>query len=321
MKTSVAICTYNGEQFLNQQIDSILNQTHPVDEIIVCDDRSTDSTISILNSYKEKYPDLFKIYVNEKNLRSVKNFEKALSLCNNEIILLSDQDDIWIKEKVEKYLVHFEKRPDISVIASNGFGIDDNGNLLDIISVWDIISYLKKAEKKIDYYEIICFSGNIATGATMAIKKDFLQKTFPFPEIPEFHHDEWIALIAASEKKFDFIDDKTFYYRQHTNQQVGGVFFENTHKKKDVLIRFFSLDFIDTSFSNYKHILKRISSSHNKHKNLLEKSKTNNEIFIKSLNNFRKLFHEYKQSMRERYPIRYFILTIFDNINDKRQLK
>ena len=77
MTTSVALCTFNGEKFLKEQLDSILNQTVTIDEIIVCDDGSTDATISILNSYKEKFPEIFNIYINEENLRSVKNFEKG----------------------------------------------------------------------------------------------------------------------------------------------------------------------------------------------------------------------------------------------------
>lgn len=225
MKTSVALCTYNGEKYIKQQLDSILKQTVPVDEIIVCDDGSTDTTISIINSYQKQYPEIFKVHINEQNLRSVKNFEKAVSLCTNEIIFLSDQDDIWIDEKVQIYLNHFNKNPNISVIASNGYGIDENDNILNVITIWDVIPFIRKTGKELNYFEIISFSGNIATGATMAIKKDFIQKTIPFPMVPEFHHDEWIALIAASENKFDFLDTKTFYYRQHQNQQVGGVFF------------------------------------------------------------------------------------------------
>jgi len=321
LKTSVAICTYNGELFLKKQIDSILSQTRSVDEIIVCDDRSTDATVDILNSYKEKYPNLFHIYINEKNLRSVKNFEKALSLCNNEIIFLSDQDDIWVDNKVEKYLSHFDKNPEISVIASNGFGIDEKDQILDVITIWDVISFIRKEGKKLDYFEIISFSGNVATGATMALKKDFLQKTIPFPQVLEFHHDEWIALIAASEGKFDFIDDKTFYYRQHVNQQVGGVFFENTERRKKRLIKFFNPDFNEISFTNYKHILKRTCNSYEKTKNLKDNVVIHQGIFTKNLEVFKNIFYKYKKEMLKKYPIRSFFLNISDKINNKRQLR
>jgi glycosyltransferase involved in cell wall biosynthesis len=97
---SVAICTYNGEKFLKQQLDSILLQTVCVNEIIICDDISTDSTIEILEAYQNKYPSLIKIFRNEKTLMTVKNFEKAITLTTGDIIFLADQDDIWCLNKV-----------------------------------------------------------------------------------------------------------------------------------------------------------------------------------------------------------------------------
>ena len=110
MKLSVALCTFNGEIFLKEQLDSILNQSINIDEIIVCDDQSTDNTKQILESYKKDNPDLFKIYYNEKNLRSNKNFEKAIKLTSGDYIFLSDQDDIWKENKVEETLAVFKKK-------------------------------------------------------------------------------------------------------------------------------------------------------------------------------------------------------------------
>ena len=86
MKISVALCTYNGEQFLKEQLDSILKQTQKVDEIVICDDGSTDATINILENYSANYPNIFHIYRNKVNLRSVKNFEKAITLCTGDLI-------------------------------------------------------------------------------------------------------------------------------------------------------------------------------------------------------------------------------------------
>ena len=104
MKISVAICTFNGEKFLQEQINSILEQTLKVDEIVICDDCSTDNTWDILKDYKTNNPSLFQIHRNEINLKSNKNFEKAIGLCTGCYIFLSDQDDIWKNDKVEKTL-------------------------------------------------------------------------------------------------------------------------------------------------------------------------------------------------------------------------
>ena len=113
MKISVALCTYNGETFIDQQINSILNQTLKVDEIVVCDDISKDNTIKIIQEYSLKFPDIFKIYINESNIGSVKNFEKAISLCTGEIIFLSDQDDVWELNKVFIFKDYFENNQHI----------------------------------------------------------------------------------------------------------------------------------------------------------------------------------------------------------------
>jgi len=101
MKISVAMCTFNGAKFLKEQIDSILNQTLKVDEIIICDDGSADDTLSIVTSYHNLYPNLFKFFKNENNLRSNKNFEKAITICDGDFIFLADQDDVWNESKVE----------------------------------------------------------------------------------------------------------------------------------------------------------------------------------------------------------------------------
>ena len=320
MTSSVALCTYNGEKFLRKQIDSILQQTHRVDEIIVCDDGSTDQTLNILNNYSLNNPDLFNIHLNEKNLQSLKNFEKAISLCTKDVIFLSDQDDIWIPEKVEKFLKHFKENVDVKAIASNGFIIDDEGETLNLLTIWDGITFLHEKNKNLNYYDILNISGNFATGATMAIKKEFMSFILPFPLIIDFHHDEWIALVAASEKKFDFIDDKTIYYRKHSNQQVGGVFYENTKKRKKKLISFFTPDFTRKTFFNYKFLLKRVSKAYFKNKYLHENADVEKVIFAKNTVFFKNLFVKLKTEMVKKYPIQSFILNKLDQYKNKRQI-
>jgi glycosyltransferase involved in cell wall biosynthesis len=96
---SIALCTYNGEKYLIEQLDTLVNQTYPKLEIIVVDDCSSDKTITILNDYLSKFP-FIKLYQNEQNLGYIKNFEKAISLCNGELIALADQDDVWDLNKL-----------------------------------------------------------------------------------------------------------------------------------------------------------------------------------------------------------------------------
>ncbi|MDN4012873.1 glycosyltransferase family 2 protein [Chryseobacterium gambrini] len=320
MKTSVAVCTYNGEKFLQQQIDSILNQTHPVDEIIVCDDGSADATVEILNSYKEKYPELFQIHINEKNLRSVKNFEKAISLCTHEIIFLSDQDDIWVENKVEKYLNYFETHPEIEVIASNGFGIDEYGKKIDAYSLWDIPYFLQEHNILISYFDIITKISNIATGATMALKREFFQRCVPFPVIENYHHDEWLATCAAYENSFVILHEKLFYYRIHVNQQVGNVFIEKSEKKKKMLLKPYEVLIGKKSFSAYKKILKRLAEAHVKNLYLSKQPTFLKEIFEENTKKIELEYTRYKEEFRKDYPISYSILNSLDSLTQKRKI-
>ena len=319
MKTSVALCTYNGEKFLREQLDSILNQTKTVDEIVVCDDGSTDSTLEILEEYHQKIPGFFRIFKNEINLRSVKNFEKAISLCENEIIFLCDQDDLWIENKVELITNFFQKNPKTNVVATNGFGIDDTGNKLEVHSLWDIPRFFQEEKIEIDYFKIIAFAGNIATGASMAFRKTFVEKLIPFPIIEGFHHDEWIALNAASNDGFEFLQEKLFKYRIHDQQQVGDVFLPKTLKNRNLLIQHFDFSVHDEKFKSFKFVLKRISKSYKKN-NRLSEEKTYYEISRKIKRNLEILYAQKKKRMLELYPVKGRLLNLSDQILNKRKL-
>ena len=321
MKTSVALCTYNGEKFLKQQIDSILEQTKQVDEIVVCDDGSKDSTLQILEDYRNRYPNLFRIYSNENNLGSIKNFEKAIGLCTYEIIFLSDQDDIWLPEKVAEYCEYFQNHPEIEVLASNGFGIDEEGKVLDVFTLWDIIVEQKKMDPQFSYFEILNFVGNFATGASMAFRKEFIAECFPFPIIRDLHHDGWIALVAVSKNSLELLPGKYFKYRKHNDQQVGGVLFKNIPKLKKRIQRFVSIhDLSNQSFGNYKNILKRLSVAYDRNRLLKDVSEFYRPLFENNLKIIEDLFSTYTQRMRNKYPTRYHLLNIVDKIKNKRQL-
>ena len=261
MKTSVALCTYNGEKFIRQQIDSILDQTKKVDEIVVCDDGSTDSTVSILNFYKEKHPELFKIFINDENLRSVKNFEKAISLCENDIIFLCDQDDLWLSSKVDVYCNFFQENLHISVICSGGFAIDEKNNLLDKLSIWDAPELLKMNGRELNFFEITAFLRNLATGATMAFRKEFKAQIIPFPVLDNFHHDEWIALVGTYQQKFYMLPGKYIQYRIHGNQQVGGIFMNPTNTSQKYLLDYFSFNSFNGNFRTYRKILRSLKNA------------------------------------------------------------
>lgn len=308
MKTSVALCTYNGEKFIRQQIDSILDQTKKVDEIVVCDDGSTDSTVSILDSYQEKHPELFKIFINDENLRSVKNFEKAISLCQNEIIFLCDQDDVWMENKVATYCDFFQKNPNIAVLCSNGLGIDDDGEELEKISFWDAPEMLSNKGLEPDFFEITAFLRNIVTGATVAIRKEFRPQILPFPSVESFHHDEWIALIASKQKKLHFLSEKYIKYRLHANQTVGGVFLPQGTESENYLLNYFSFNSFNANFKTYRKILRSLRSANAKYLKLKETSATQKELIEEVLKLSAEKYQNLKTKLRKEFPLQSLFL-------------
>lgn len=311
---SVALCSYNGEKYIHQQIDSILNQTHRPSEIVVCDDGSTDRTPEILAEYQKQYPEIFRIYFNEINLRSVKNFEKAISLCSKEIIFLSDQDDIWAENKAEKIVSFLDNHAEIDVVATNGFCIDENGAVHEKYSLWDAPVFLKEKGKNIDYFEIILLC-NIATGASMAFRAALKPEIMPFPVLKDYHHDEWIALNTARKGRFEFLNDKLFYYRTHQEQQVGGVFFDKTEEGKAKLMRFFDLE--PTSFSSYKRLLKRLLRFYEI--NVIIENKNQGHTFCNTSQSIKERYDALKKEFKNKFPLKSRILFLVDKIMGKKR--
>lgn len=317
MKISVAMCTYNGDKYLNNQIESIINQSTKVDEIVICDDGSTDKTIEITEKYQNSFPNLIKLYRNETTLKSVKNFEKSINLCSGDIIFLSDQDDIWLENKVETIVNFFDNNPKIDCVATNGYLINDENNLLDLFPIWDIFIELEKRNIKYDYFKSIILAGNFATGATIAFRKKIIPSIFPFPIIKDFHHDEWIALILSEQDKFSFINDKLIKYRLHENQQVGGVSYKNTSKQIKLLVQMFDLSIDNCSFIVLKAKLKRVINAYNKKLPML----TKNNVLFKDYKDFIKTYIEdCKKTMYKKNPLFFSLIRISDYILNKRQI-
>lgn len=224
MKISVALCTYNGEQFIEEQLDSIFAQTLPVNEIIICDDCSTDNTGLILQKYILNYPDIIKLHHNKKALKTIKNFEKAVSLTTGDYIFLCDQDDIWKNNKVEKMVSLMEENNEILLLFSNGHLINsDNVSLKS--TLWEHWKFDKQKRKEwtknFHAFRSLLVGRNYVTGATAMIRRGLLRNAIPI-EVPSlYYHDTWFALHAAAKNGLRFIDDSLINYRIHDNQQVG----------------------------------------------------------------------------------------------------
>jgi glycosyltransferase involved in cell wall biosynthesis len=218
MKLSVSMITFQGAAYLKAQMDSILGQSIPVHEIIVCDDGSTDGTKEILATYAESHPHI-QLHFNEKNLGTVANIQQCLRKTTGNLIFLADQDDVWLPTKVENTLTFFQDNPTADVVFSNADIIDEEGEIQYGMTLWDIIGFpygqvdLADFERRVD---------NIVTGAGLAFKRDIELLEQDIPQIPGLLHDGWIGLYFAAKNTLKANPEKLFQYRNHANQQVGG---------------------------------------------------------------------------------------------------
>jgi glycosyltransferase involved in cell wall biosynthesis len=212
---SVALCTYNGQRYISQQLDSILTQSCPPDEVVISDDDSSDSTLDILRKYKQRYPEIIKLNSNSNNMGITKNFEKCIKLCNGELIALSDQDDIWKEKKLEKQVKSIKKH-DATLVFHDSEISDENLN--PIGSRWDSISYNSGTARKPESAIRKLCKINYVTGGTIMFDSSLREYITPIPE--SWMHDYYIAINAALFGRLYDIDEKLHFWRQHQNQHT-----------------------------------------------------------------------------------------------------
>ncbi len=222
MKLSVALCTYNGSKYIEKQIKSILNQELAVDEIVVCDDKSSDNTIEIIEAIKRKTLIPIRIYLNKTNLQVTKNFEKAIKLCTGDIVFLSDQDDLWHPNKTKKIVKYFSNHKEKDVVFTNATLCGDDDELVSNYTVLDAYELLPNIKQWNDGLDMeIMLNANRATGATMAFRKTFVETVIPFDTSQGALHDEQLAMTACIKGKLGLITDSLMAYRQHDNNVIG----------------------------------------------------------------------------------------------------
>lgn len=206
---SIAMTTYNGEKYIREQLDSILNQTYKNFELIICDDFSTDSTVKIIKSYIDPR---IKLFINEKNIGFKKNFEKAIKLCTGEYIALSDQDDIWENNKLELCINNIGEH---DLICTNS-EIINSENISQHYTMKDVLKIKKIPNDQYKIFSHLILT-NFVQGSTILAKRDFILSTLPIPSNFKFH-DHWFGIIASINHGVKYLDISTLNYRKHENQ-------------------------------------------------------------------------------------------------------
>lgn len=207
MTISVAMCTYNGAKFIEKQVLSIIEQTVPVDEIVICDDGSLDGTIDIVMEIQSEVEIPIRLYINEPNIGVCANFDKAIKLCKGDIIFLSDQDDVWMPDKVETIVSWFKANPSKNVVFTNASFIDSDGNPYETdSSLFKAVGFTSTAKEWFDrgFSLELFLKNNRATGATMALRLPFVKHLYIDSSATSFNgkplHDYLISLCAIEHK-------------------------------------------------------------------------------------------------------------------------
>jgi len=222
MKISVACCTYNGERFLDAQLQSLVAQSRRPDEIVIVDDCSTDGSATIIDAFvAAAAPRVRVVHVrNETTLGVVKNFEKAIALTSGDVIFLSDQDDVWHPEKVATLSERFDRDRSLDYLFTDARLVDERGTPLghSLFVALEFNAREKRLVREGSSFAAL-LSRNLATGATVALRRAVFERAVPFPE--EWVHDEWLALMAAAAGRVDYLDQPLIDYRQHGANQIG----------------------------------------------------------------------------------------------------
>ena len=202
MKVSIALTTYNGAAYLQAQLNSYLVQERLPDELVVCDDVSTDETVTILEAFKKTAPFQVRVIINELNLGFTKNFEKALLNCSGDLVFLSDQDDVWYPEKILVVVKAFLQNPDKYLLIHDGDLVDEN-----------LVSH--GATKRGQVVKGYGSDKHLITGALTVIHKNLIQYSLPIPT-KIIGHDGWLHSMAKLLNKRLVIDQSLQQIRRHT---------------------------------------------------------------------------------------------------------
>lgn len=304
MKTSVLITTYNGEKYISEQITSILLQTIKPDEIVICDDKSSDNTNVIIQEFEKKFSAV-KVYRNEYNIGYSLNFMNGLSKVSGDFIFLSDQDDIWKSNKIEKVLNFFKKHPNKDLVIHDCFYLVDN-KISKETKIQNFISNKISLE-------------NYVMGSCVAFRKNLIEK---IPKMPDGYmgHDNWIVLFADLINKKSIYNIPLMYYRRHSNNTSFNPTFNLPSLKiisyfKKMIFLFRSNENIFIESNNLKLILDNINENFSINYELLNKLNARKKYLeirlrVKQENNF---FLRIKKAFESRklYSVKFLISDIF----------
>lgn len=218
---AILLATYNGEKFLQAQLQSIIDQTYSNWKLYIRDDCSTDATISMITDFEKKYPEKVKVLSNlQKNLGAKMSFGELLKEADEPYYMFCDQDDVWLPTKIERSFSEMKKaeeaHPGSPVLCFCDATVTDEKLQVISPSFWKSTRVNPFSVKKGKMFEIF----NCAPGCTMILNRSLKNHLFPFPKKAPMH-DWWISIMAQRKGIVNPIDERLIFYRQHSSNTIG----------------------------------------------------------------------------------------------------
>ena len=273
---AVVVATYNGATYLRQQLESIVQQTYKPSQIIIVDDDSLDDTIAIARAFAAAHPEVM-VVQNGTRLGYIKNFEKGMLLANASYVALSDQDDIWMPNKLETLLANIG---DQMLAYSDSELIDANGQLLN--------QKMSSIKNQLAYHTPIMYAiGAWAPGHAMLLKKELVDKAAPFPALVT--HDFWLGFVATCYSRVVYVNEPLVHYRQHTQNAIGA----DTTKNKTASLTMAQKK--QKARARMELLFNKVKEAGHQHEEVFEKINNSYASFSLS-NNFKraKLFYDHR---------------------------
>ena len=213
---SVVLALYNGQKYILQQLESLLNQTVKPDEVIICDDCSTDNSVELCRKFiEDNHLDGWRVFENSENVGYCRNFYRALELSHGDYIFFCDQDDVWDSEKIEVLVRFLEKNKRFSAIACNYRLIDSNGEESPNLTV---PHYNPRFDGTLDEIKVESLIGHsYIRGCALCIRKEIKEKVCPIELKDLLGHDWQIVMLCALEGKAALLNTALMGYRCHEN--------------------------------------------------------------------------------------------------------
>ncbi len=228
-QVSVALCTYNGARFVEEQIRSICAQTLPPHEIVLSDDGSSDDCVAVARraheacvaSSGQRVSEIrLRVLQNQTALGVTRNFEQAIKACEGDYIALCDQDDVWHPEKLARLVGALQSGRRPSLVHADARLVDSQGRPLGATLFGSLaVSRAEFDQVHRGHAFDVLLRRNLVTGATTVFRRSLLEYALPFPA--DWLHDEWVGLVAAARGGVDLLEWCCIDYRQHGANQVG----------------------------------------------------------------------------------------------------